>query len=58
MRVDGKFMVGQEIPDGQAAVMQLMEECFELTYELKVQAEEVDEKDEGNHSDEGVHIEK
>jgi hypothetical protein len=39
MRVDGKFMVGDEIPGGQAAVMQLLEDCFELTYELGVQAE-------------------
>jgi hypothetical protein len=58
MRVDGKFMVGQEIPDGQAAVMQLMEECFELTYDLKVQADEGDEKDEGNYSGEENDVEK
>ena len=38
-------MVGNEIPDGQAAVMQLLEDCFELTHELGVQAE----KDENEH---------
>jgi hypothetical protein len=57
MRVDGKFMVGQEIPDGQAAVMQLLEDCFEITHDLKVQAEEEDH-DDATHSDEGVHLEK
>jgi len=44
LRVDGKFMIGSEIPDGQAAVMQLLEDCFEFTHELKVQAEEEEEK--------------
>jgi DNA repair ATPase RecN len=42
MRVDGKFMVGDEIPDGQASVTQLLEECFELAYELRTDAEEND----------------
>ncbi|KAF2013838.1 hypothetical protein BU24DRAFT_424870 [Aaosphaeria arxii CBS 175.79] len=40
MRVDGKFMVGNEIPDGQGSVTQLLEECFELAYELRNEAEE------------------
>lgn len=40
MRVDGKFMVGDEIPDGQGSVTQLLEECFELAYELRNDAEE------------------
>lgn len=40
MRVDGKFMIGKDIPDGQGAVVALMEDCFELVYELKTQAEE------------------
>ncbi|KAG9385196.1 DUF2408 domain containing protein [Pyrenophora tritici-repentis] len=35
MRVDGKFMVGDEIPDGQGRVTQLLEECFELAYDLR-----------------------
>jgi hypothetical protein len=54
MRVDGKFMVGQEIPDGQAALMQLLEDCFDLTHELKVQADE-DEAAE-DQTDEAIHI--
>lgn len=39
MRVDGKFMVGDEIPDGQGRVTQLLEECFELAYDLRNDAE-------------------
>jgi len=46
MRVDGKFMVGNEIPDGQAAVVQLMEDCFELAFQLRYQAEENDKSEE------------
>jgi hypothetical protein len=40
MRVDGKFMVGDEIPDGQGRVTQLLEECFELAYDLRNEAED------------------
>lgn len=39
MRVDGKFMVGGDIPEGQASVNDLLAECFELSYELRVAAE-------------------
>lgn len=40
MRKDGKFMIGDDIPDGQGSVTQLLEECFELAYELRTEAEE------------------
>jgi hypothetical protein len=40
MRVDGKFMVGKEIPEGQGSVIELLSECFELNYELRVAAEQ------------------
>lgn len=39
MRVDGKFMVGNDIPEGQGSVNDLLAECFELSYELRVAAE-------------------
>ena len=42
MRKDGKFMVGEEIPEGQGSVNELMAECFELSYELRVAAESED----------------
>lgn len=40
MRVDGKFMVGSDIPEGQGSVSALLSECFEMAYELRVEAEE------------------
>ncbi|KAI5858193.1 hypothetical protein GGS23DRAFT_587020 [Durotheca rogersii] len=40
MRVDGKFMVGEDIPEGQGSVTELLAECFDLNYELRVAAEE------------------
>ncbi|KAH8821145.1 hypothetical protein F5884DRAFT_766778 [Xylogone sp. PMI_703] len=43
MRVDGKFMVGDDIPDGQGSVNELLAECFELCYELRVAADEGEE---------------
>lgn len=39
MRVDGKFMVSGDIPEGQGSVSELLAECFELNYELRVAAE-------------------
>ncbi|TAQ91433.1 hypothetical protein B7494_g213 [Chlorociboria aeruginascens] len=39
MRVDGKFLVGSDIPEGQGSVNDLLAECFELSYELRVAAE-------------------
>ncbi|KAI1331910.1 hypothetical protein F5Y16DRAFT_395200 [Xylariaceae sp. FL0255] len=40
MRVDGKFMVGGDIPEGQGSVTELLSECFDLNYELRIAAEE------------------
>ncbi|PQE10224.1 hypothetical protein CJF32_00000736 [Rutstroemia sp. NJR-2017a WRK4] len=39
MRVDGKFMLGDDIPEGQGSISDLLAECFELSYELRVAAE-------------------
>lgn len=39
MKTDGKFMVGEDIPEGQGSVAELLAECFELNYELRVAAE-------------------
>ena len=47
MRVGGKFMIGSDIPEGQGSVIALLEECFDLSYELRVEAEaEVDDSGE------------
>ncbi|KAK4121331.1 hypothetical protein N657DRAFT_648158 [Parathielavia appendiculata] len=43
MRVDGKFMVGNDIPEGQGSVTDLLAECFDLAYDLRVAAEEKEE---------------
>jgi len=40
MRKDGKFTVGNEIPEGQGSVSALLAECFELAYELRNEADE------------------
>lgn len=40
MRVDGKFVVNGDVPEGQGSVSELLAECFDLIYELRVQAEE------------------
>lgn len=43
MRVDGKFQVGKDIPEGQGAVNDLLSECYDMAYELRTAAE--DEQD-------------
>ncbi|KAI2640251.1 hypothetical protein GGS21DRAFT_537945 [Xylaria nigripes] len=40
MRVDGKFMVGDDIPEGQASITELLSECFDLNYELRIAVED------------------
>lgn len=40
MRVEGKFVVNNDIPEGQGSVSELLAECFELNYDLRVEAEE------------------
>lgn len=39
MKVDGRFMINGDIPEGQASVNELLAECFDLAYELRVAAE-------------------
>lgn len=43
MQVDGKFVVNGDIPEGQGSVTELLAECFDLNYELRVAAEEAAE---------------
>lgn len=33
-------MVGNDCPEGQAAVTSLLEECFDIAYELRTASEE------------------
>ncbi|RVX71735.1 hypothetical protein B0A52_03919 [Exophiala mesophila] len=39
MRVDGKFQIGKDIPEGQGSVNDLLAECYDLAYELRTDAE-------------------
>jgi len=40
LRVDGKFVVNGDVPEGQGAVNELLAECFDLAYDLRIAAEE------------------
>ena len=51
IRVDGKFMVNNSIPEGQAAVMQLLEDCYDIVDQLQSECDEAEGKDEGIHMD-------
>lgn len=53
MRVEGKFMVGDTIPEGQGMLNALLSECFDLCYELKVEMEE-----QQNQSDDPIQLSK
>lgn len=45
MRVEGKFLVGKDIPEGQGSVNDLLAECYDMAYELRTAAEAADEQD-------------
>lgn len=45
MRANGRFMVGNDIPEGQGSVVALLEECFDLIHELRIQAETATESE-------------
>lgn len=49
-------MVGEDIPDGQGAVTQLLAECFDLAYELRAEAEENEKGDVEDDSAQGVEL--
>lgn len=53
MRSDGKFEINGDIPEGQAAVADLLAECFELNYELRIAAESHEEGSVGGSTDLG-----
>ena len=50
MTKDGKFMVGNDIPEGQASLTALMNECYDITHELRNEADaRKDEKADSAH---------
>ncbi|ROT41520.1 hypothetical protein SODALDRAFT_270443 [Sodiomyces alkalinus F11] len=52
MRVDGKFMFNGDIPEGQGSVNELLAECYELCYELRVDLETRPAQDDDTDEDE------
>ncbi|KAK9237959.1 hypothetical protein V1525DRAFT_450087 [Lipomyces kononenkoae] len=44
LRVDGKFMIGNHIPEGQGLLNALLAECFDLCHELRVEMDENDQE--------------
>lgn len=44
MKKDGKFIIKNQIPEGQGAVFALLAECFDIVHELKIEFEIKDDK--------------
>ncbi|OJJ89596.1 uncharacterized protein ASPGLDRAFT_266840 [Aspergillus glaucus CBS 516.65] len=44
MRVDGKFYVGSDIPEGQGSINALLAECYDIAWELRASVDEEDER--------------
>ncbi|KAE8148165.1 hypothetical protein BDV25DRAFT_158891 [Aspergillus avenaceus] len=44
MRVDGKFYVGSDIPEGQGSVNALLAECYDIVWELRAAVPEEDDR--------------
>ncbi|RJE26309.1 hypothetical protein PHISCL_01378 [Aspergillus sclerotialis] len=45
MRVDGKFYVGSDIPEGQGSVNALLAECYDIVWELRASVADREDKD-------------
>ncbi|PLB46918.1 hypothetical protein P170DRAFT_438618 [Aspergillus steynii IBT 23096] len=43
MRIDGKFYVGSDIPEGQGSVNALLAECYDIVWELRAAVVDEDE---------------
>ncbi len=39
MRVNGKFMIGEDVPEGQGTVNDLLAECYDLMHDLRVSSD-------------------
>lgn len=47
MRIDGKFYIGNDIPEGQGSVNSLLAECYELAYDLRAAVVDEEQEDQG-----------
>lgn len=45
MRVDGKFLVGNDIPEGQGRVNDLLAECYDIVWRLRAAVSEVQQEE-------------
>lgn len=46
LRSDGKFIINNQIPEGQGTLNALLAECFDILHELKIELEEKEEEKE------------
>ncbi|KAK6459914.1 hypothetical protein DFJ63DRAFT_255186 [Scheffersomyces coipomensis] len=44
LRSDGKFYINNQIPEGQGTLNALLEECFDIIHELKIELEEKEDE--------------
>lgn len=45
MRIEGKFRIGNSVPESQEIVLALLDKCFELSHELRLDVEEASAKE-------------
>lgn len=50
LRVDGKFLINGQIPEGQGTLNALLSECFDIIHEIKIEMEDEDEDLIENHN--------
>lgn len=54
LRNDGKFIINNQIPEGQGTLNALLAECFDIIHELKIELEakeELEEEGQLHHTD-------
>ena len=56
MRVDGKFYIGNDIPEGQGSVSALLNECYDLLEDLKIACLEDTSDDEDTNGDNDLEV--
>lgn len=49
LRHDGKFIVNNQVPEGQGTLNALLAECFDIIHELKIELEEKEENGAGSN---------
>lgn len=51
LRSDGKFIINNQIPEGQGTLNALLAECFDIMHELKIELEEKEDDDADDDDD-------